>query len=401
MREHVRPVSYGGSAASGVNRKRGDDDDEGDWEKGNNGKRARARVRQNNSGREQATDEGGKVDDDDEGNEGVDGDRSRGKRARWGQFGVKSFDSEQGMDDNEDDADEAEERRRKQRKRLEKEAGQKQKVKDAEKQKGDDDDKPEKKAKKSRRRVVLRQGKLGMKGEWETGKVTGVERGEQADAWGVKVGWRMVSIDGEEYKEEKLDEKIKGRESYEVEFEVEDGVEGGVEGWNKNGFRSRLGDGGGDEDDEGVRVRRAPKAPTKKERKQHEAVHEEYKEWCRHCVRGRGRNRPHRRIKRDEVEEERRVPRISLDYNFAGEDDEDVGTWLTMVDSKSRAVWTRIVESKGVSAETEWVVLAIVDELDDWGYRGEDLILRSDQEGAIEVIKKKVAEYRVGKTMPE
>ena len=40
--------------------------------------------------------------------------------------------------------------------------------------------------------------------------------------------------------------------------------------------------------------------------------------------------------------------------------------------------------------ETEWVITEIVGELDDWGYRGEDLILRSDQEGAIESLKKKV-----------
>ena len=35
------------------------------------------------------------------------------------------------------------------------------------------------------------------------------------------------------------------------------------------------------------------------------------------------------------------------------------------------------------------------------GIGGEDLILRSDQEGAIENVKRKVAEYRAGKTMPE
>ena len=66
-----------------------------------------------------------------------------------------------------------------------------------------------------------------------------------------------------------------------------------------------------------------------------------------------------------------------MDYNFAGEDDEDVGTWLTMVDSKSKAVWSRIVEAKGVSMETEWVITEIVGEMDDWGYRGDDSTLRS------------------------
>ena len=70
-----------------------------------------------------------------------------------------------------------------------------------------------------------------------------------------------------------------------------------------------------------------------------------------------------------------------------------------MVESKFGAVWSRVVERKGMSEETEWVVMQMVDEIDEWGYRGEDVVLRSDQEGAIEVVKRKVAELRVGRTM--
>ena len=123
-----------------------------------------------------------------------------------------------------------------------------------------------------------------------------------------------------------------------------------------------------------VHIREAPKKQTKREVEEHELLHERYEAWCRHCVRGRGRNRPHRRVERNKENEEERVPRISMDYNFAGEDDEKVGTCLTMVDSKSKAVWSRVVQGKGVCEETEWVIRAIVEELDDWGYRGEDLI---------------------------
>ena len=63
-------------------------------------------------------------------------------------------------------------------------------------------------------------------------------------------------------------------------------------------------------------------------------------------MRGRGRKRPHRRVERNKDKEDERVPRISMDYNFASEDDEKVGTWLTMVDSKSNAVWSRVVQGK-------------------------------------------------------
>ena len=122
-----------------------------------------------------------------------------------------------------------------------------------------------------------------------------------------------------------------------------------------------------------MHIREAPKKPTKREVEEHEVLHERYEAWCRHCVRGRGRNRPHRRVERNKENEDERVPRISMDYNSVSENDEKVGTWLTMVDSKSKAVWSRVVQGKGVCEETEWVIRAIVEELDDWGFRGEDL----------------------------
>ena len=52
-------------------------------------------------------------------------------------------------------------------------------------------------------------------------------------------------------------------------------------------------------------MRRAPKGPTKAQREEHEALHAKYEAWCRHCVRGRGRNKPHRNVMRDDEEERR------------------------------------------------------------------------------------------------
>ena len=64
-----------------------------------------------------------------------------------------------------------------------------------------------------------------------------------------------------------------------------------------------------EEEGEVVRIRRAPKGPTRREREEHEATHIPYREWCPHCVRGRGTNRPHRRGKeQDEDVRAQRVP---------------------------------------------------------------------------------------------
>ena len=117
-----------------------------------------------------------------------------------------------------------------------------------------------------------------------------------------------------------------------------------------------------------VRVRKAPGSPSVEERRRHEATHANYADWCRHCIRARGRNRPHRRRVRDDQVEKGRVVRVAMDYNFAGEDDEETGKWLTMVESGSGAVWTRVVENKGMNEDTEWVVLQMAEELDSWGY---------------------------------
>jgi hypothetical protein len=74
-----------------------------------------------------------------------------------------------------------------------------------------------------------------------------------------------------------------------------------------------------------VRTRKSPGPPSVEERRRHEATHANYADWCRHCIRARGRNRPHKRKLRDEGEEKERVPRVAMDYNFAGEDAEETG----------------------------------------------------------------------------
>ena len=55
-----------------------------------------------------------------------------------------------------------------------------------------------------------------------------------------------------------------------------------------------------------------PKLPTKEEVKEHfESAHMPYRSWCHHCVRGRGRERDHRRRS---GEEQQGVPEYHLDY---------------------------------------------------------------------------------------
>ena len=151
----------------------------------------------------------------------------------------------------------------------------------------------------------------------------------------------------------------------------------------------------------------APKAPTKKEREEHERTHVPYRSWCKHCVRGRGRNKHHARIAEDADEEEksRKVGRVSMDYVFMSKKDRAEGKnpVLAMIDERSGAVFARAVGRKGVgeNREMEWLIKSIVEETEEWGYRGQDMILKNDQEPSIEALAKAISDMRVGKTIPE
>ncbi len=80
----------------------------------------------------------------------------------------------------------------------------------------------------------------------------------------------------------------------------------------------------GDDEEEGQqpKVIRSPKAPTKLEREEHEATHLPFRSWCTHCLRGRGRNKPHQRQAVEADTDAQKVPKISLDYFFMSQDDE-------------------------------------------------------------------------------
>ena len=59
-----------------------------------------------------------------------------------------------------------------------------------------------------------------------------------------------------------------------------------------------------------------PKGPSKQEREDHEQTHYPYRSWCKHCVKGRGReDRHNRKAKEDEKPE---IPTIAMDYCFMG-----------------------------------------------------------------------------------
>ena len=67
-------------------------------------------------------------------------------------------------------------------------------------------------------------------------------------------------------------------------------------------------------------IPRAPIRVSKAEREAHEVTHVPFRSWCPYCVRGRGRNTPHKN--RGGQREGRGVPKVSMDYFFMSSTDE-------------------------------------------------------------------------------
>ena len=66
---------------------------------------------------------------------------------------------------------------------------------------------------------------------------------------------------------------------------------------------------------------------------------------------------------------------------------------LAIFDNKCKAIWALPVESKGVNEEAvKWMI----DRIDEAGYAGQKVVLKSDQEPAILALKRAVAVSREG-----
>eukprot|EP00971_Amphidinium_carterae_P132504 2624476-Amphidinium_carterae.1 len=104
-----------------------------------------------------------------------------------------------------------------------------------------------------------------------------------------------------------------------VIFSFEEDVAGdGVERHETAFHESGVGEGGEmldeqEQEQQELAEMKVPVAPTEEEKRNHKLTHYPYKEWCAHCVRGRGREDRHHTQK--EMEQQG-TPVVQLDYSF-------------------------------------------------------------------------------------
>jgi hypothetical protein len=121
-----------------------------------------------------------------------------------------------------------------------------------------------------------------------------------------------------------------------------------------------------------------PREPTSAERASHEMAHLPFRSWCRHCVRGRGKNAAHYKQAQGEGE----LHELHFDFAFMGEEDEPGETIAMLVvrERQSRMTLATAVPSKSTGKFVVDRVMAFMKEI---GIENLDVIAKSDQEPAI------------------
>ena len=142
------------------------------------------------------------------------------------------------------------------------------------------------------------------------------------------------------------------------------------------------------------RVKRRPDMPTTQDIDEHFPLHLNYRSWCAHCVAGRGVSDRH--MSGDKSEEPLGVT-WHADYAFMKNDEEDgMQPCLIFFDESKNCFWALCVDAKGA---TPVVAKWFGDKMNDSGYSGEKVTLKSDNEESLVALQKAVAAKRKGETV--
>ena len=117
-----------------------------------------------------------------------------------------------------------------------------------------------------------------------------------------------------------------------------------------------------------------PKLPSESEVKEHYlSGHMPYRNWCHHCVRGRGREREHR--KRDGHEQG--LPEYHMDYCFPGDECDQRLTVLVVVERYSKMKKAVVVPSKGSTGS--YAARMVIELIRERRGNDRDIIVKTDQ----------------------
>ena len=132
-----------------------------------------------------------------------------------------------------------------------------------------------------------------------------------------------------------------------------------------------------------------PQLPFAAEIEAHNLTHLPYRCWCRHCVRGRGKEMPHTRSIKPNGE----VPEFHFDFCFPG--DEEPGKYITILVGRMRHTRMTLAAMVPTKSTGEFIAKRVIAYLRECGLHQSKIIVKCDQEPAIMSILDKIRELQV------
>ena len=144
-----------------------------------------------------------------------------------------------------------------------------------------------------------------------------------------------------------------------------------------------------------VKRMQSPVKPSDAEVAAHELTHLPFRSWCRHCVRGRGTEAPHRSTQKPDGD----LPEFSFDFAFPG--NEEAGKTLTVLVVKMRT--TRMMMSTVIPTKSTntFIIKRIMAFLRECGCELGKIIVKSDQEPAVLALLEELTKERAKKGAQE
>lgn len=128
-----------------------------------------------------------------------------------------------------------------------------------------------------------------------------------------------------------------------------------------------------------------PVEPTTKEVEEHElAGHLPFRNWCRHCVRGKGKEMAHRR-----TDGPGGLHELHLDFMFMG-DEADVEKKVTILVARGRKTKMTLAIVVPSKSSGKFMVERMVAFMREIGIVGLDVIVKTDQEPAMQKLRREI-----------
>jgi len=136
-----------------------------------------------------------------------------------------------------------------------------------------------------------------------------------------------------------------------------------------------------------------PRQPSEEERRTHNLTHLPYRNWCEHCVKGRGREADHKQLKSQPEVGEGGLHELHFDYMFMGPEDKprETLTILVVKERRTRMLMATAIPSKSTGKFVVARVGAFIREL---GIGHLDIVAKSDQEPSIKKLVEDVGRSR-------